>query len=76
MGSILCGNMSGKSSFDPYAPGRDERYDAMARARRGGVVETPVGWYVATAEGVRAGLFDVERFVGSFVDTSRMHLTT
>ena len=67
--------MSGKKvDFDPYAPGRDERYDAMARARAaGGVVETPAGWYVATAEGVRAGLFDVERFVGSFVDTGSMH---
>ncbi len=61
-------------SFDPYAPGEDERYEAMARVRAaGGVAETPSGWYVATATGVRAGLFDVERFVGSFVDTSRMH---
>jgi cytochrome P450 len=73
-------NMSEKSSapestvFDPYAPGSDERYEAMARVRAsGGVAETPAGWYVATAEGVRAGLFDVERFVGSFVDTSQMH---
>ena len=62
------------TSFDPYAPGSDERYEAMARVRAaGGVAETPSGWYVATAAGVRAGLFDVERFVGSFVDTSRMH---
>jgi cytochrome P450 len=60
--------------FDPYAPGSDERHEAMARVRAsGGVAETPAGWYVATAEGVRAGLFDVERFVGSFVDTSEMH---
>jgi len=62
------------TSFDPYAPGADERYEAMARVRAaGGVAQTPSGWYVATAAGVRAGLFDVERFVGSFVDTSRMH---
>jgi cytochrome P450 len=73
-------NMSEKAdpaettSFDPYAPGADERYEAMARVRAaGGVARTPSGWYVATAEGVRAGLFDVERFVGSFVDTSSMH---
>jgi cytochrome P450 len=62
------------TSFDPYAPGADERYEAMARVRAsGGVAQTPSGWYVATAEGVSAGLFDVERFVGSFVDTSSMH---
>jgi cytochrome P450 len=46
----------------------------MERVRAaGGVAETAAGWYVATAEGVRAGLFDVERFVGSFVDTAAMH---
>ena len=70
----VAGDATPKTGFDPYAPGADERYEAMARVRAaGGVARTPSGWYVATAEGVRAGLFDVERFVGSFVDTSRMH---
>ena len=58
-------------TFDPYAPGADERYEAMAKIRAaGGVVETAAGWYVATAEGVEAGLRDVDRFVGSFIDVS------
>jgi len=57
--------------FDPYAPSSDARYEAMARVRAtGGVLETAAGWYVATALGVEAGLRDVERFVGSFMDTS------
>lgn len=59
--------------FDPYAPSSDERYAAMAKVRAGGgMLETPAGWYVATAEGVSAGLHDVEKFVGSFVDTSAL----
>jgi cytochrome P450 len=57
--------------FDPYAPDADDRYGAMARARTGsGVVSTAVGYYLATAAAVEAGLRDVERFVGSFIDTS------
>src|SRR5262245_2476952 len=61
-------------TFDPYGPSSEARYAGMERVRAaGGVVATPAGWYVATATGVRTGLFDVERFVGSFVDTSRMH---
>lgn len=60
-------------SFDPYAPSSDARYAAMRAARaRGGVVETPAGWYVATAAGVLEGLRDVEKFVGSFMDTSAL----
>jgi cytochrome P450 len=60
-------------SFDPYAPSSDERYAAMAQIRAsGGVVETPAGYYVATAEGVATGLHDVEKFVGSFMDTSAL----
>jgi len=61
-------------TFDPYAPSSDARYEAMraARARDGGVVATPAGWYVATAAGVLEGLRDVERFVGSFMDTSAL----
>src|SRR5262245_1075059 len=60
--------------FDPYAPSSDARHAELARVRaRGGVAKTAAGWYVASAAGVRAGLFDVERFVGSFVDTARMH---
>ena len=59
--------------FDPYAPSSDERYAAMAGVRAGGgMLETPAGWYVATAEGVSTGLHDVEKFVGSFVDTSAL----
>ena len=60
--------------FDPYAPSSDERYEAMADVRRsGGIVETPAGHYVATAAGVSAGLHDVDKFVGSFMDTSALH---
>jgi cytochrome P450 len=59
--------------FDPYAAGSDTRYDAMAAIRAsGGVVETPAGHYIATAGGVLAGLRDVEKFVGSFQDTSML----
>ena len=59
--------------FDPYAPSSDERYAAMAQIRAsGGIVETPAGYYVATAEGVATGLHDVEKFVGSFMDTSAL----
>jgi cytochrome P450 len=62
------------NAFDPYAPSSEARYAEMERVRAaGGVAETAAGWYVATAAGVRAGLFGVERFVGSFVDTARMH---
>ena len=59
--------------FDPYAAGSDARYEAMAAIRAsGGVVETPAGHYIATAAGVLAGLRDVEKFVGSFQDTSML----
>ncbi len=59
------------ATFDPYAPSSDERYEAMAAVRAGaGIVETEAGYYVATAAGVQAGLKDVEKFVGSFMDTS------
>jgi cytochrome P450 len=57
--------------FDPYAPNSEDRYEAMASARGGdGVVPTSVGYYLATAAAVEAGLRDVERFVGSFIDTA------
>ena len=57
--------------FDPYAGGSEERYRAMAAVRAGGgVIATPVGHYIATAEGVFAGLKQVEHFVGSFQDVS------
>ena len=60
-------------TFDPYAPGSDERYAAMAQVRAtAGFVETPAGWYFATAAGVQQGLRDVEKFVGSFIDTSAL----
>lgn len=59
--------------FDPYAPGTDERYQAMAAIRaEGGVVETAAGHYIATAAGVLEGLKHVEHFVGSFQDVSRL----
>jgi cytochrome P450 len=62
-----------EDQFDPYAPGSEERYAAMAHIRSsGGVVETAAGYYVATAAGVSAGLHDVEKFVGSFMDTSAL----
>jgi cytochrome P450 len=58
-------------SFDPYAPSSADRYDAMAHIRAGaGVAETTAGYYLATAAGVEAGLKAVDRFVGSFIDTS------
>jgi cytochrome P450 len=58
-------------TFDPYAPSSADRYDAMARIRAGGgVAETMAGHYLATAAGVEAGLKAVDRFVGSFIDTS------
>ena len=58
-------------TFDPYAPQADDRYEAMAAVRADEkVVETPAGWYVATAAGVLTGLREVEKFVGSFVDTA------
>ena len=59
--------------FDPYAPGTDERYRAMAAIRaEGSVVETAAGHYIATAAGVLEGLKHVEHFVGSFQDVSRL----
>ena len=59
--------------FDPYAPQAGDRYEAMAAVRAGDkVVSTPAGWYVATAAGVRSGLKDVEKFVGSFTDTASL----
>jgi len=59
--------------FDPYAPSSDDRYAAMAQVRAsGGVVQTPAGYYIATAAGVSAGLHDVAKFVGSFMDTSAL----
>jgi cytochrome P450 len=58
-------------AFDPYAHSSQERFAAMAAARAGsGVMETSAGYYVATSAGVLAGLRDVEKFVGSFTDTS------
>jgi len=58
-------------AFDPYAPSSADRYDAMARIRAGaGVAETAAGYYIATAAGVESGLRAVDRFVGSFIDTS------
>jgi cytochrome P450 len=62
-----------EAEFNPYAPSSDARYEAMAGVRAaGGVVPTEAGWYIATASGVEAGLRDVEKFVGSFMDTSQL----
>ncbi len=45
----------------------------MAQVRAsGGIVETPAGYYIATAAGVSSGLHDVAKFVGSFMDTSAL----
>ncbi len=50
-------SVEGERSFDPYAGESDERYAAMAGIRAGErVVETPSGYYVATAAGVTSGL--------------------
>ena len=60
-------------AFDPYAPQADHRYEAMAAVRADEkVVPTPAGWYVATGAGVLTGLREVEKFVGSFVDTASL----
>lgn len=60
-------------AFDPYAPSSADRYAAMRRIRaEGGSAKTVVGTYIASAEGVTAGLQDVDKFVGSFVDTSAL----
>jgi len=57
--------------YDPYAPAAEPRYDEMEAIRTaGGVAATPAGWFVATASGVEAGLRQVDKFVGSFTDTS------
>ncbi|GMU77200.1 MAG: cytochrome P450 [Acidimicrobiia bacterium] len=73
------GDQAGRSDhaprvpFDPYAPSSDERYAAMAAVRAaGGVVDTTQGWYVGTAAGVETGLRNVDRFVGSFMDTASL----
>ena len=59
------------TGFDPYAPSSDARYAAMAEIRaNGGIAETDVGYYIATAAGVLAGVRAVDKFVGSFMDTS------
>lgn len=63
-----------RAEFDPYAASPAERLEAMAQIREaGGIVDTPAGKYIATAAGVTAGLKDVEKFVGSFIDTSALH---
>jgi len=65
---------SGDSQFDPYAASPVERLEAMAQIRdAGGMVDTPAGKYIATSAGVTSGLKDVEKFVGSFIDTSALH---
>jgi cytochrome P450 len=62
-----------EAQFDPYAPTSEARLEAMAAVRAaGGVVDTASGWYVASAAGVEAGLRDVEKFVGSFMDTASL----
>lgn len=61
------------SEFNPYVPGADERYEAMAGLRgEGHVVQTAVGTYLPTFDAVTAALQQVEHFVGSFIDTSAL----
>jgi cytochrome P450 len=63
--------LDGEEAFDPYAPSSANRYREMADIRAaGGVRSTVAGYFVATAAGVESGLRDVEKFVGSFTDTS------
>lgn len=63
-----------ETPFDPYAASPAERLEAMSQIREaGGLVDTPAGKYIATAAGVTTGLKDVEKFVGSFIDTSSLH---
>jgi cytochrome P450 len=62
-----------KMDFNPYAPSSQERYEAMAAVRAaGGVVPTDAGYDIATADGVEQGLRNVDKFVGSFMDVSRL----
>lgn len=72
---------TGAGGFSSRCPAGDrlqtgpvtDRYAAMVEVRAGeGWAPTPMGRYIATAAGVRAGLQDVNRFVGSFLDTSRL----
>jgi cytochrome P450 len=60
--------------LDPTAGSLEERLPVMAaiRATAHGSVDTPAGRYFATAAGVRAALADVDRFVGSFIDTTAL----
>ncbi|MCF2531813.1 cytochrome P450 [Yinghuangia soli] len=62
------------SASDPLAGDACARYQAMAEVRGGeGHIATGMGRYFATEAAVRQGLREVERFVGSFVDTSALH---
>ena len=61
--------------FNPFNPSDlDARYAAMAEMRE----TCPVAsfsegrWYAATHEGVLQGLKEVDKFVGSFIDTSKL----
>lgn len=61
------------SAPDPLAGDITARYRAMADLRAGaGHVATGMGRYFATEEAVRQGLREVDRFVGSMVDTSAL----
>ena len=61
--------------FNPFNPSDlDARYAAMAHMRATCPV-APLGessWYAATHEGVLTGLKNVDKFVGSFIDTSKL----
>ena len=63
------------ADFNPFNPSDlDARYAAMAHMRATCPV-APLGessWYAATHEGVLTGLKNVDKFVGSFIDTSKL----
>ncbi len=63
------------SDFNPFNPtDLDSRYVAMEQMRNTCPV-TPIGdrqWYAATHAGVLTGLKNVDKFVGSFIDTSKL----
>ena len=63
------------TDLDPFnPPAQDVRYELMAEMRE----TCPVAsfsegrWYAATHEGVLTGLKNVDKFVGSFIDTSKL----
>lgn len=63
------------TEFNPFNPtDLESRYASMEQMRKTCPV-TPLGegrWYAATHAGVLTGLKNVDKFVGSFIDTSKL----